>query len=272
VFGGFDGWRLTSAIVAGSIGAWVGLPKSEVPTVRFLDVGQGDATLYSVGDRQILIDVGADGFRVVSQLKKLRVARLDLVVLTHFDNDHVGGVREVAVAYPQARFLVASHFLRDEAYVEMVSSWNLGARLITLDESRELRLGSARMHFGILPWQPRLSDNEGSIANRFCIAQSCVVGTGDLGAASESILAAQGDWNAEVVKAGHHGSGGSTSDEWLRAVGPNTVVISSGRRNPFRHPAKPTLDRIAAVGAKAIRTDQSGTITFVHRDGRWTLR
>ena len=112
------------------------------------------------------------------------------------------------------------------------------------------------------------SVNDHSVVLRLTYRRAGVLFAADAGEeAEESIIGARGSIRSAVLKVGHHGSSGSTSEIWLKAVRPRVAVISVGRRNPFGHPSASTLQRLVDCGARVFRTDRDGAVTIT-TDGR----
>lgn len=264
-------WRLVSGVFALLVGAWLGHQRSDVARVTFCDVGQGDATLIAYGGRNFLFDVGPSADRVQACLDRQRVRSLDGVFLSHPDLDHVGAVPAIAKAFPNVKFFLPNHFRESQAFADQVNEWNLTDRFRWIEAKSVLRVGSSTLSLTPPVWRDGEPDNSGSLLLRFCLKGSCFLGTGDLDETGEEILLGDGNWEASLAKAGHHGSQDSTGKKFLEAVKPRHVVISAGRQNRFGHPHPATLQRLSAAGAKVYRTDQLGSIRFESVTGGWKL-
>lgn len=235
--------------------------------VVFLAVGQGDCTLIQVGGRTLLVDAGPrterfDGGErlVVPALRRLGVRRIDAVLLTHPDGDHLGGLPAIARRFPVGEVWVSREFEHSEELRSALAEAR--ERPVWLPSAASFQLGTARASLYCRPLAEGEEFNEGSCAMLLDTGKGRFVWTGDLGAEAEAELAERSDWRADVLKAGHHGSKGSNSAEWLAEVRPSVVVVSAGRGNRYGHPAQEVLDRVKAVGAKVLRTDRDGSIAF----------
>jgi beta-lactamase superfamily II metal-dependent hydrolase len=246
----------------------------------FLDVGQGDATLIvTPAGGTILIDGGPDP-RVTIDLLDGRLppgaSEIDLVVLTHPHGDHLNGVMELA-RRGRAKWILVPPLLHqnDRAWRDELDS--LGV-LVT----QGVRGTTVRFDDGVLlevlhPLDPPLRgtasdvDNNGLVL-RVGLGERTVLLTGDLFVDSERVLLdAQGDVAADVLKAGHHGSGTSTGVDLVRAASPDIAVISEGEDNRFGHPASEVVARLveAVSGPWVFETARNGTIELTTDGTRW---
>lgn len=207
---------------------------------------------------------------VAPKLRTMGVDRIDLVLLTHPDTDHIGGLAGLAQRIPIERLGVSSEFRRHPDLLAALRSAKIDASEVWWIPS------DSRVQFqdlSLFVRAPKISegdnDNEGSLFIEARLLGTRVVLTGDAGEATEIVQAGRGNWRAELLKAGHHGSAGSTSSVWLNEVQPREVVISCGANNRFGHPAAATLNRIRAAGAKVARTDLEGDIRYVLEGGRF---
>lgn len=234
-------------------------------TMTALDVGQGQSVALSSGNACALVDCGGStgpGDTAATYLQSLGRTSLDLLVLTHFHADHAGGVPELlgrvdvkAIALPDVD---EDSPLRQE--IEAIADeQEISLHYIT--QTQEIRVGGA-----VLTLFAPVGTGEES--NEQCLSVLCTSGTwdalltGDMPAEGEAILTAQNRLpDLEVLVAGHHGSRYSTSERLLRAVTPETAVLSVGY-NSYGHPSPETLDRLADHAVNVYRTDQMGTVTI----------
>jgi competence protein ComEC len=258
--------------------------------VTAIDVGQGDAYLIrSPGNRAMLIDGGGElnaaqtgrdvgRLRVVPALRRAGVRRLDVVMLSHPHEDHVGGLPAVLENLPVGLVL-------DPGVPHPSPSY---ARLLRLVESgrvpyRTARRGqvidlSAGVRVTILypPHDPPMVD--GDPTHRFCVVARLTHGatsmlfSGDAEAAVERyLLEAGAQVSSQVLKVGHHGSRTSTTPEFVGRVRPHVAVISVGAGNTFAHPHRVTLDTLAAARVDVYRTDLHGAVTLSSDGTAWSV-
>ncbi|MGA2121365.1 MAG: MBL fold metallo-hydrolase [Methanoregula sp.] len=238
----------------------------------FLDVGQGDSELLIFGNRTILIDAGETDMsdRVVADLQKLGVTRIDLLVATHSHSDHIGGMEKVLAAFPVGQVLDAGvpasssiyeHFLNEIDNKQIPYMVAEQGQSIDLDPALQiLVLSPPKQHFGDDP-------NANSVVLRISYGTINFLFTGDMGGEAEDALVKTGyPLDAQILKVGHHGSEYSTSKAFLARVHPEVAVIEVGKDNPYGHPHQATLQNLADAGVTVYRTDRDGTI-LVRSDG-----
>ncbi|MDR7402074.1 MAG: DNA internalization-related competence protein ComEC/Rec2 [Armatimonadota bacterium] len=283
------GTAAPAAALALAAALWLRLVAAAAPphlVVTFLDVGQGDAIVVRApSGRVLLVDGGGEvegritGYdigarRVVPALRRLGVRSVDVVVLTHAHEDHVGGLPAVVQNFPIGLVLDAGVGHPAPSYPRFV----LAVRARGLDVIPARRGGRLELGGGVVasilnppdpPVEGTASDvNANSVVLRVRYGALSVLLTGDIDALTEADLVRQGrDLRSAVLKAAHHGSATSSSPEFLRAVSPRVAVISVGPRNPFGHPHPAAVDALLAQGAAVYRTDRHGAVTVV-TDGR----
>ena len=241
------------------------------PRVVALDVGQGGAIIVQGRWASILFD-GGTAFpggvdlgrtAVVPALAALGVARLDLVIASHADLDHRGGLRAVLERVPTDRLWLPVGSRGDPAF----------AALLAEAEKREVEVtekgrGDRTERFADLQitplWPPRpsgLSRNEASLVVRVDVAGSRVLLTGDIESAAEAALLSSGaELRAEVLELPHHGSRTSATPAFLRAVAPDVAIASAPCPGRFGMPHPVVLDRAEALGIPVWWTGRDGAV------------
>lgn len=254
------------------------------PAVRFttLDVGQGDALFFeNTRHQQMLIDGGPDN-AVLDQLGRVMPffdRSLDVVVMTHPDSDHATGLVAVVRRYHIGRFVMTGVVKHSATYATLqqelrkrnvpVQYVHAGSRLDFSDASSFSILSPAES------WQDRETEkaNNTSIVGKFSYRNFSVLTTGDIEEVVErEMLARNVSLAATILKAPHHGSHTSSSEQFLRAVHPEAVVISVGANNKYGHPHKDVLARYAAFHFPVFRTDQGGAVTICSDGEQWTVK
>ncbi len=242
-------------------------------TVSFLDVGQGDAiALRTPAGRWLLIDGGPRGPQgdagrrvVVPFLRSHGATQLAAIVATHAHLDHFGGLPAVLDAFDPAFVLEPGQPVPDAGYLDF-----LGAVEGDGAEWRPARRGDRLELDGVTievlspdsAWAVSQTDiNEESVVLLVSFGGTRLLLAGDAGVPTEAHLAGQVG-PVTLLKVGHHGSRGATSDRWLDELHPAEAVISVGAKNRYGHPAPETLARLRGHGVTVLRTDEQGTITF----------
>ena len=241
-------------------------------SVYFLNVGEGESTLFLYEGKTILIDAGEYdmGNRVVNDLRSLGVTRIDLLVATHPHSDHIGGMQKVLAAFPVGKVLdtgLPHPSSTYEKFLETIEQNHIPYQVA--EQGQTVDIDPALRVLVLSPPEERHGDdmNADSVVLRISYGIIDFLMTGDLGTEGEDALLRTGyPLDAEILKVGHHGSSSSTSPAFLARVRPETGVISLGVDNPYGHPHAETLDLLKESGVTVYRTDQDGTI-LVRSDG-----
>ena len=253
-------------------------------TLVMLDVGQGDGIFLRTGaGTTLLIDGGSTSvskvgaYRIAPFLKAEGVGKLDYVVITHTDEDHISGIKELLERTGEPgevsikTLLLSGRSLEEEkgqrlaemARKQKVSVRKIGQGAVLSD--------TAAMFNCLHPSEAESGTdvNEASVTLALREGSFSVILTGDLGEEGEQkILERERELGPfTILKAGHHGSSTSGSEAWLQKVRPMITLISCGRNNSYGHPHRETLERLEAIGSKVWRTDRCGAIR-IKSDGK----
>lgn len=245
-------------------------PQQPVGTLQvfYLDVGQGDSTLIKTPKGQhILIDGGDNhkGQDVVEYLESLGITQLDVVIATHPDADHIGGLDTVIDAIPVKSVYAPKVSHTTNTYRDfLMAVKNRGLKIKTAKAGLDIPLEGITAVF-VAPVAEYGKDlNAWSAVLRLTYGNTSFLFTGDAEARSEAdMLKLPEPLHADVLKVGHHGSDTSTSQEFLDAVQPTYAVISAGAGNKYGHPKKVIMNRLKKAGVEIFRTDKQGTITAI---------
>lgn len=241
---------------------------SQPLSVHYIDVDQGDSTLIRYGEYNILIDCAKKAYEdnVYSYLDKLGITKLDLVIATHPDSDHIGGfayvlsnIRCDLYVLPQ----VSADIKKTQTELTLLNT------LKTLKIKTEYAVNAKEYIFGDIKITTYLSQkehddkNEYSIISRLTYKNASYIFMGDAGKAVEKELINRGlQLKSDVLKAGHHGSSKSSSEDFIKYIQPTLCVFSCGKDNDYGHPHSEVLTIMKKYDIKYFRTDYDGTVVI----------
>lgn len=267
--------------------------------VTFLDVGQGDGIwVESISGKHYLIDGGSTSKSQIGQytllpfLKYMGTSRLDAVFLTHLDEDHISGVRELLEEYDRRggasgikidRIVIAEAVIKDEAY-EKLRELCEEKKIPLLYAKAGDKIGDETLFFEVLhpdgDYVPK-SRNAYSLVLRLTLkekgTQFHALLTGDVEADGEEAavkyLKQNGDdkTHIDLYKAAHHGSKYSNTWELLQIIKPTVTVISCGEKNRYGHPHAEAVENFEKAGSKIAITKDTGAVIVRIRGGKWRL-
>jgi len=238
--------------------------------VYFLDVGQGDSILIiSESGNRILIDAGNVDGKSVTEIRKILPwfdRRIDLAIGTHADQDHVGGFTKVVQNFSVSKFLFSHLHTTKTVETNLFDSLDR-AGVATSTINRGARISFGNDYINILYPNRQMKMTSDKDTNLFSIVAMVYVGTttylltGDAPREVElKLVNAKDDLQADVLKAGHHGSKTSTDPIFVEKVKPTYAIISAGLNNRYGHPHKETVDTLRDT--KILKTYELGTIRF----------
>lgn len=258
---------------------WWGVLKTEEPRdlrVAFLDVGQGDAIfIESPTGTQIVVDGGPDSslLRELTSVMNPFDRHLDAIVVTNPDQDHFAGFIELLERYsvekefePGTKKTTLTYKAFESALTKnnvprffakrgMVFDLGGGAYLSVLYPDRDVS-GS--------------NPNDGSVVMKLIYGKTSVLLMGDSTSLVESrILSYGGNFKADILKLGHHGSKTSSSENWIASASPSQAIVSASCDNSYGHPSKVVTDRLLAHAVSYLWTCTEGTISFSSNGVVW---
>ncbi|MEI6065953.1 MAG: DNA internalization-related competence protein ComEC/Rec2 [Methylococcaceae bacterium] len=244
-------------------------PKAGSLNMTLLDVGQGLSVVVQTENHWLVYDTGAKfsaesdmGRSVVLPfLRRQGADKIDRLLISHGDNDHIGGALSLMQGMPTEQVLTSvPQQLSDYSPLmcEAGQSWIWDNVTFTL----------------LSPQHPFVSDNDNSCVLKIESEQGAVLLTSDIETAAESWLVETygNNLKAKVLISPHHGSKTSSTFEFLQAVQPVYVLIPAGYRNQFGHPHQEVLDRYEQIKAQRLNTADSGAITVSVKDGSWVVQ
>ncbi len=264
------------ALLCASIGVGTVSASTATLTAAALDVGQGASTALISGDKTALVDCGGNnsssaGDTAADWFASIGRTRLNLLALTHLDDDHFNGVEQLfyrmdvdTVAIPDPEGLDP-----EKLALLLALAAEENASVVYVDEITDIPFGN-----GSITLFPPLGSGTSNESGQFVL---CSAGdfdaliTGDADSFVEKMLVKYYDIpDIELLMVGHHGSNGSTCEEFLNAVRPELAVISVGY-NSYGHPRQEVLDRLEELGSQVLRTDEEGTVTVTLRGESVTI-
>ncbi len=236
--------------------------------VRFFDVGQGDATLITVAGKKILIDGGPNDLilRRLGESLPFLDKKIDLIILSHYHDDHVSGLIEVLKRYEVGEVIYLKNSPSSLVFEKFIRTINDNSiKSITLDSSINIYLDKncllSLFAPGIL--SVPVNNNNSIITKLDCYQKKFLFSGDNENKVEQALLTSELDIKADVFKASHHGSKTSNGEDFLRMVSPSKVIISVGEDNKFNHPSSEVVDRLNNLGIDIYRTDQHGTVKII---------
>ena len=248
--------------------------------VTMLDVGQGESIfLRDVTGKTILIDVAGKAESdkkiekwqeksttsnaqrtLIPYLKSRGVAKIDQLILTNTDKEHVGDLLEVSKAFHVGEILVSKGSLKQKEFVAELQATQTKVRSITAGET--LQIFGSQLEV-LSPRKMGDGDHEDSLVLYGKLLDKYFLFTGNLDEKGEKeLLKHYPDLKVDVLKAGQHGSKKSSSSDFLEKLKPEFTLISVGKNNRAKLPHQETLTRLETINSKVYRTDQHGAIRF----------
>ncbi len=236
--------------------------------VRFLDVGQGAAVLITTEGKSMLIDGGGPkrSSFVVSYLKSLGITKLDSIIATHYDNDHISGLVGVLNVFGAEEVWGPDYETDTRTYRSFCRKLEeQGLTRKTPLPGDTMQLGEAVILFLAPEPGEQSNENDYSIAMKITYRDFSLVISGDATASSERKMLKLGvDLSCDIYYVAHHGSASSSSEAFLKAMKPGVAIISVGEDNTYGHPTEECLKRLHQIGASIYRTDEQGTICVTY--------
>lgn len=268
-------WRemLVATLILSNIFVWLAIYErrpGKILTVYFLDIGQGDAIFIDSPTHGRLLLDGGKNMKVLTELGKILPfadKRIDVMIESHPDADHIGGLPEVVSRYDVGIFLEpgveSENTIDDELHKRLEEKkipHMLARRGMVVNFGDGVKLEILFPNQDVSRWET----NDASIVARLVYGEESFLLTGDSPIKSENILLNldSAGLDSDVLKAGHHGSRTSTSLMFAEAVSPEYSIISAGKDNTYGHPHQEVLNVLKRVSSKILSTAELGTIVF----------
>ena len=244
-----------------------GCTKEKLFSVHIIDVGQGDSIfIQTLEDKRILIDAGDEEAEhtVYSYLKRRGVKKIDVLIATHPDTDHIGSMDYIIDKFKISHFYMPEAKTDSEAFYNLLDSCkDKNLKIEYLTKGDVLKIDSSTSIEILSPSTITDKNNLNSIVSLLNYKGYEFLFTGDAEKENESeILSSCNLPDIEFLKAGHHGSSSSSTDEFIAKLKPEAVAISCGYNNDYGHPHRSVLDTFRENGSVVYRTDKNGTLVF----------
>lgn len=235
---------------------------------HFLDVGQGDSTLIIFPNgKTMLIDAGKSnyGYTVVNYIKNLKISKIDYLVMTHPDADHIGGMTSVLDNFEIGAIYMPDKISTTKTFEDLLLKIMSKGLKITVPKSNDLISESTDFKAIVLSPTKKYDDsNEMSIVIKIIYKNNSFILMGDAGNKVENdLLYSNANIKSDLIKIGHHGSSSSSSTRFIEKVDPQFAIISCGKNNQYGHPNSKTLETLNKNGIKIYRTDELGNIIAI---------
>lgn len=269
-----------TVLSVGSIFVWSAIfaQTTNFLEVHFFDVGQGDSIFIETPDKkQVLIDGGPDKtvLEKLNQIMPFYDRKIDLLILTHPDADHITGLINI-LDYYQVGHILTSGFEKDTAvyrkWRELINEKSISMTIA--QAGQKVILGKGIVLEILWPEQPLIgikNANNASVVSKLIYGQAEFLLTGDIEKKIEGILLER-NWNLEsdILKIPHHGSKTSSSYNFIQAVSPKMAIISVGENNRYKHPHQDILERFK--NTTILRTDKNGDILILTNGNLFNIK
>ncbi|MFB1050917.1 ComEC/Rec2 family competence protein [Paraliobacillus sp. JSM ZJ581] len=249
--------------------------EDDIMKVHFINVGQGDSILIQTPEQKnILIDGGPPSAsrKVLNYLKKQNVQELDLLIATHPDIDHIGGLRSIINQIPIKEIWDSGKFYYTRTYhryFRNIKEKNIPLHIVKLNTVKALADNTSLIVLNANSIVK--TNNQSSLALQLTMNKIDFLLMSDVEKKQELKIMQRTDVNAEIIKVAHHGSDTSSSFAFLQAVDPEIAILSYGKGNTYGHPVEATVDNLLAVGATIYSTAKAGDIVITTDGEEYTI-
>lgn len=238
--------------------------------VHFINVGQGDSILIETPDnKHILMDAGPPkaGKKIVSYLEDKNIPSIDLMIATHPDFDHIGGLPDVMEKFSVKHILETGKFHLTKTYATYAATVFLKQIPVTIGHAGDLIEVDDALRIEILNSATnKKGNNPSSLALKITYDEVDFLFMADVEKAQEKSMMKETDISADIIKIAHHGSKTSSSAPFLKEVQPSTAILTYGKSNTFGHPAPRVIDELQDLTSTIYSTAVFGNIV-IESDG-----
>lgn len=245
--------------------------------VHYIDVGQGDSTLFEFSDSKkkyyILLDTGNwNGNEVVTYLNKLNVTHIDILIGTHPDADHIGQMEKVLNAFKVDEVWMSGNTNNSQTFKKALNA--IKNEKSSYEEPRmgdKYEVGPLKINV-LSPYSISEKDNEESLILKFTYGKVKFLFTGDADKDAELNLLQKGtNVSADILHIGHHGSNTSSAPKFVAETNSKIAIYSAGKNNDYGHPHKSTIKTFKDLGINIFGTDVHGDIVITTNGETYTL-
>lgn len=245
--------------------------EQSIMKVHFIDVGQGDSILIQTPtNKTILIDGGSAkaGQKVVNYLENLQIKELDLILSTHPDIDHIGGLPHVLKSIRVHKIIDSGKLYTTKTYFKYMNQIKLHKIPIsTARKGEHIHVDSSLKIKVLNTYEWRKNNNQSSIVLKVTYGEIDFLLMADVEKEQEKALKEEYNLEADIVKIAHHGSRTSSSLEFLQAVNPKIALITYSKKNKYGHPVQQVIENLNKVNALIYSTAVFGNIV-IQTDGK----
>lgn len=251
----------------------ISTPNMPSMTVKFLDVGQGDAIFIKYPNgKTALVDAGRNEIVIDSALKAENITQIDTFIATHPDADHIGGAAYVINNYRVKKVIDSGLKGTTQSFFNYLEAVKTSGVQFELAEIGDNISGDENISAKVLYVDSQASElNDGSIVIMLTYGTTDILLTADAEIAVEKYLINNYDLDAEILKVAHHGANTGTSQEFIDAVSPSDAILQYGY-NLFRLPSTEVVNHLSLSGATIYSTHELGTITISTDGNRYTFK